>query len=467
MPEQVLEFNNHFLNQIIYHSISDDQFLKAIRNVVPLSTFKTKDRKHLMKIIYDFYDDYKESPKENFFDIFKEYEDTISDDLYDRCMNLIGVLKDITGSNGEYILSKINDAMYHFQLEEASIEFASLIKAKRYDDAAGVILEAIKRPRQIEEPYYNYVSDRGFIEDRLKENRYKMKTKISGLDDIIGGLRSKWLVTTLGATKAGKTWFLIEMAVSGMLQGLNVLFISLEMGKEQIDERLDMSVGFMTSSPSGEAEILRTMGDGYIKSLEKIKSIYDISSVVKNRNRIQKISGGNLEVVAFDRGRLNWIDVNRILDELEEKKGFYAEVVIVDYLGIMKETDTGQSKKDRISENCLGLKEIAATRNLICITAMQGNRRAMTAKVFHSYLVADDIDTIFNSDLVMAICQTEMEEKESKARIYIANYRHGKQHGSVGIYRDLSIGQFAVDEFEIKEDWGTSDDDKGEVGLEW
>jgi replicative DNA helicase len=465
MEDQVLEFNNHFLNQIIYHSIQDDQFIKAIRNVVPLSTFKTKDRKHLMQIIYDFFDDYKEAPKENFFDIFKEYEDTITEDLYDRCMNLIGVLKDITGSNAKYILTLINDAMYHFQLEEASIEFAGLIKAKEYDKAAGVILEAIKRGRQIEEPYYNYVSDRKFIGDRLREERYKMKTRIEGLDSLIGGLRNRWLITTLGATKAGKTWFLIEMAISAMLQGLNVLFVSLEMGKEQIDERLDMSVGFMTSSPKGEAEILRAMGDGYIKSLESIESIYNVQKVVKNRQRLQKISGGNLEVVAFDRGRLNWHDVNRILDELEEKKGFYTNVLIVDYLGIMKETESGQSKKDRISENCLGLKEIAATRNLISISAMQGNRRAMTSKTFHSYLVADDIDTIFNSDLVMAICQTDMEEKESRARIYIANYRHGKQHGSIGVFRDLAIGQFAVDEYEIKDNWGEEDDD--EVGVEW
>jgi replicative DNA helicase len=466
MDDKILEYNNHFLNQIIYHSIQDDAFIKAIRNVVPLGTFKTKDRKHLIQIIYDFYDDYKKAPKENFFDIFKEYEDTISNDLYERCMNLIGVLKDITGSNGEYILTKINDAMFHFQLEEASIEFAGLIKAKQYDNATGVILEAIKRPRQIEEPYYNYVSDRNFIGDRLREDRYLMKTRIDGLDRLIGGLRNKWLVTTLGATKAGKTWFLIEMAVAAMFQGLNVLFVSLEMGKEQIDERLDMAVGFMTSSPKGEAEILRSMGDTYIKTLETIDSIYDVQKVIKNKERLRKISGGNLEVVAFDRGRLNYHDINRILDELEEKKGFYTNILIVDYLGIMKETETGQSKKDRISENCLGLKEIAATRNLISCSAMQGNRKAMTAKIFHSYLVADDIDTIFNSDLVLAICQTDIEEKESKARLYIANYRHGKQHGSVGIYRDLSIGQFAVDEFEIKEDWSNVSDDD-EAGIEW
>lgn len=445
------DFNNHFLNQIIYHSIRSDDFVKAIRNTVPIETYKTKDRKFLMEMIYRYYDDYKKAPQENFLDLFKEYEDGIDEDLHKKCLNIFSILNDITGSNGEYILKRINDAIYHFRLEEASVEFATLIKKQSYDDAVATILKAIKQPHIIEEPYYSYFTDKTFIEERIKDKRYKMITQIPMLDEIIGGFQDKWLVTCLGATKAGKTWMLIELALSAVWQGLNVLFVSLEMGKSQIDERLDMSVGFMSSNPSGEAEMLRKVGDDYIKITEQVDSIYEVEKVIKARNRYKKISGGNLEVVAFNRGRLNYRDIDRILDELEEKKGFFADVVVVDYLGIMKETAAGQNKKERISENSIGLKEIAGTRNLSVISAMQGNRKAMSAKIFKSHLVADDIDTIFNSDLVLAICQTEMEEKEGKARIYIANFRHGKQHGSVGIYRDLSIGQFHVDTFEIKE----------------
>lgn len=446
-----LDFNNHFLNQIIYHSIKNTKFLKAIRNIVPLSIYKTKDRKFIMDMIYGYYDDFKESPKENFSDLFKEYENDITEDLHKKCLNIFNVLNDITGSNGDYILQRINDAVYHFQLEEASIEFASLIKGQKYNEAVAAILKAIKQPKVVEDPYYSYFTDKSFIEKRITEKRYLMQTKIPMLDNIIGGFQTNWLVTCLGATKAGKTWMLIELALVAVWQGLNVLFISLEMGKTQIDERLDMTVGFMTSNPDGEAEMLRKINDDYIKVTEKADSIYEIDKVIRARNKYKKISGGHLEVVAFNRGRLNYLDIDRILDELEEKKGLFFDAVVVDYLGIMKETSPGQNKKEKISENSIGLKEIAGTRNMLIVSAMQGNRKAMSAKIFKSNLVADDIDTIFNSDLVLAICQTDMEEKEGKARIYIANFRHGKQHGSVGIYRDLSIGQFSIDNFEIKE----------------
>jgi hypothetical protein len=460
-----LKFNNHFLNQIILHCIQNDDFIKKVRHTVPLDIFKTRDKKFLIEICFEFFDDFNAAPQDNFFDIFKEREKSIPSDLYDRCINLIGVLKDISGSNPEYILKTIDDAIRHFRLEEASVEFASLIKRGKYNDAKLLILKAIKDP-VIEEPYYNFLEDRSFIHDRIKENRFDMSTGIDVLDATIGGYRNSWLVTVLGATKGGKTWFLIEMAVTAVFQGKRVLFISLEMGKEQIDERFDMTIGFMTSRMNGDnVEVMRKVGEDWIKSTENIDSIYNINKVVENRNRMRKIGGGDLRVVAFNRGRLNCFDVERIIDELEES-GFYTDVVIVDYLGIMKETAAGQSKKERISENCIGLKDLSGRKNMIAISAMQGNRKAMTAEIFHSHLVADDIDTIFNSDLVLAFCQTKFEEEQNKYRLYIANYRHGKQHMQIGLVRDLEIGQVALDTYELKEKQD-EDDKSAEAGVDY
>ena len=185
MNLDALEFNNHFLNQIIFHSIQDTEFISKIRQIIPVSIFKAKEKEIIIKMIYNFYDDFKTAPGENFFDIFQEQEKNMSEDLYNRCINFIGVLKDITGSNPEYILRNINDAIYHFQLEEASINFATLIKNKKYDEAKGVILKAIKE-KPIEQPYYDFFTDNSFIDERLNKRRYKMKTKIPKLDEMIG-----------------------------------------------------------------------------------------------------------------------------------------------------------------------------------------------------------------------------------------------------------------------------------------
>lgn len=452
-----LDFNNHFLNQIILHSIQEDTFLKSIRNSVDISLFeKSRERYAIIKMIYEYFDEFKCAPKENFYDVFSDYEKQMSEDMQNRCINLIGILKDINGSNAQYILQKIHDCIRHFQLEEASVEFASFIKQGKYNDAKSIILKAMKDPEGSEPVYYDYFKDNSYIHSRIQEKQYLMKSLIGGLDKLIGGFKDTWLVTFLGATKTGKSWALLEMAIAGVLQGLNVLVISLEMNKDQVDERLDQISGFMGThhdiSGNNTQTIMKQVGDKWIQTQEHIDSVFDIAKVAKNRQRIKKIGGGGLKIMAFNRGRVNYMDIDRVLDELEEREGFYTHVIVVDYLGLMKETTSGQSKKERIGENCLGLKEICGKRNILGFSAMQGNRKAMTAKVFQSHMVADDIDTIFNSDLVIALCQTMFEEKRNKMRLFIANFRHGKQHRTCGIVRDLTIGQMAIGEYDIKED---------------
>lgn len=459
-------FNATYWNTVLYYAIMDTNFLKKIRRLVPIECFRNKASKILVREVYSYYDIYKQAPEQHFYELFQDLEKTLSDKDYENCMNIIGILKNLSGKNSQYILDKITQATKHFRLEESAVEFASLIKRKKYDEAKAVILKAMKSTEEEEESeYYDYFDDKTYIEERLKENKIKMKSLIEPIDKMIGGFDTPWLITILGATKGGKSWWLGEMVVAAAFQGLNVIYISLEMSKKIIDSRLDQIVGFMSSKETNEPlEIMKFKRDSWVKSQEVVNSIYDISAVEKNRRRLRKIGGGKIKVMAFNRGRLNYLDIERVLDELEEKDGFIADVLVVDYLGIMRETAAGQAVKERIGENCLGIKEMCGKRNLIGFTAMQGNRKAMTAKVFHSHLISSDIDVVFNSDLILAICQTKREEEENKYRIYCANSRHGKQHWSVGLVRDLETGQIAIGEYSLKESDTSEDEEKESNG---
>ena len=304
-----------------------------------------------------------------------------------------------------------------------------------------------------QDDYFDYFTDKSYIEKRLEEKKIKMKTLIKGLDEIIGGFNPPWLITVLGCPKAGKSYLLIEFAVSAIFQGLNVMFISLEMDKNVVESRFDQTIGFMSTKFSGEEQEVMQYNKRkqWVKGKEVVDNIFNIGAVEKNRQRFRRIGGGSLKIVANHRGRLNYLNIESILNEAEERDGFFADVLVVDYLGIMKEVVSGQSKKERISENCLGIKELCGKRNMIGITAMQGNRKAMTAKVFHAHQIADDIDTIHHSDLALAICSTKKEEQENKYRLYGAIFRHGPQHWTVGLIRSLNIGQIAIGEYVINE----------------
>jgi replicative DNA helicase len=450
-----LNFNANFLNHLLLQSIVDSNFLKRIRNNISIDTFQSKERKFLIKLIFDYYDEFKKCPDDHFYDLIKENKSKISDKLYDKIMDLIGVLKNINHTNPEFLLSRISTAVKHFRLEEAAVQFAQYIKAQNYDEAEKTILQALRKPDELNTEYFDFFSDIDYIERRLSGKQYRMKNLIEGFCDLVPGFNSTWLITLLGATKGGKTSLLIDLAVCALMQGLKVCFVTLEMSKPDITDKFDQCIGFFsTDEHKSKIETMEFVNKQWVKIKKNVDTIYDIDKVQKARKAIRKM-GGDLYIADYSGGRANYHTIETLLDTLETQDGKIFDVIFIDYLGIMGAVEKGQSKKERIADNCLGLRSIGKDRNLIVFTAQQGNRQAMGAKTLNSNLIADAIEPIFDSDLVPAICQTSAEEKNNIYRIYIAEFRHGKKHDYIQLVRDLSIGQMtlgvATDNLMVKE----------------
>lgn len=446
IPES-LDFKPNFLNYILYHSIIDDDFIRRIRPSIEPKIFKTKERIFLCNLIYQYYDEYKRAPKDDFLPIFEEEKENMSDSLYDRCMSIINFMKGIKKSNSVFVLNNIHKALRHFGIEEAIVQAAQLIKAKHYEDAKTVFLNALKKPEEIVQTHYDYFKDKTYIQDRLEGNTYKMKTLIKGIDKLIGGFNPTWLITILGATKSGKTKWLVELTIAAAQQGLKVLFISLEMSKVEIDKSFDMAIGALGDKPNEKVETYIDRNGQWAKVKLSVPTIYDLDIVAEYRKRMAK-QGGKIIIADRSSGKFNYRDIDALIDEIQELHGIIFDVTVVDYLGEMGATEKGQKKKERISANTTGLKGLAKDRNMIVFSAMQGNRKAMRADTFTSDLVSDAIEPIFVSDLVPAICQNEEEEKRDIYRWYIAEYRHGPKHTSVSLLKDLNVGQIVLGEME-------------------
>lgn len=463
---EALDFNNHFILHILLNSITSTDFLKRIAPVVPNSIFKTREKKFLYKIITDYYSEFKKAPQDHFYDLFEERSEEISEELNKRCVDVVRSLKNINHSNPEYILSRIHKAIKHFELEEALVAAANLVKVKKHEEAKAVILKAFRKPEQIKETYYDFFSDTNYIESRIQGKGYKMKTLIKPVDEMVGGFNPSQLITILGAAKFGKTWFLIEMAVAALIQGLNVLFVSLEMSKYQIDIRFDQAIGFLGTRPDEIVEVMNYKKGEWTKIKATIDTVYDLEIVEKSRKALAKM-GGKLEISDQTGARMNYSNLDNLILEIEETKGIIFDVIIIDYLGEMGPTLKEQKKKERISENCSGLKNIAKERNVIVITAQQGNRQAFRSKVFHSDLIADAIEPVFVSDTIFSINQTAKEEEHNIFRLYLANARHDTQHSFVPLIRDLSRGQIALDKGKIIFEEEENETKKNEIGFDY
>jgi hypothetical protein len=93
----------------------------------------------------------------------------------------------------------------------------------------------------------------GYVVEEREERR--LLSGFMQLDVVLGGgFRQGSMVVWLGATSVGKTMMLVFQAVMFMLQGKNVLYISLEDSKDVVLERFDR---LLFSNVRGDAEGLR------------------------------------------------------------------------------------------------------------------------------------------------------------------------------------------------------------------
>ena len=128
-----------------------------------------------------------------------------------------------------------------------------------------------------------------------------------------GGLSKKTLNVVLAGTGVGKSLFMCHVAASTLVQGKNVLYITMEMAEERIAERIDAN--------------LLNIGMDELKVIDK--EIYD--------NRISKVSKktqGKLIIKEYPTAGAHAGHFKGLLEELKTKKKFVPDMVIIDYLNI-------------------------------------------------------------------------------------------------------------------------------------
>ena len=128
-----------------------------------------------------------------------------------------------------------------------------------------------------------------------------------------GGLANKTLNIALAGTGVGKSLFMCHVAASTLMQGKNVLYITLEMAEEKIAERIDANL--MNITMDDMHDLPRHM---YENRFEKI----------------QKKTTGNLIVKEYPTASAHCGHFRALFNELALKKDFKPDLVFVDYINI-------------------------------------------------------------------------------------------------------------------------------------
>ena len=234
-----------------------------------------------------------------------------------------------------------------------------------------------------------------------------------------GGLPNKTLNIALAGTGVGKSLFMCHFASSVLLQGRNVLYITMEMAEEKIAERID-------------ANLLNTA----IQNLSELpKPMFD-----KKVAKIAKKTQGQLIIKEYPTAAAHSGHFKALLNELALKKSFKPDIIFVDYLNICASSryraGSNVNSYSYIKAIAEELRGLAVEANVPIVSATQTTRSGFASSDVDLTDTSESFGLPATADLMFALISTE--ELEGLGQIMVKQLKN--RYNDPTIYKRFVVG---------------------------
>jgi len=322
---------------------------------------------------------------------------------------------DLREEHFDWLMGDFETFIKHKGLEKAILESADLLEKGEY----GPVEEMIKKAVQIgltKDMGTDYFADPRARLLRIKDKNGQVSTGWKSVDDkLFGGMNRGELNIFAAGSGGGKSLFLANLGVNWALQGLNVVYITLELAEELVSMRVD---SMMTGIPSREI----------------FKNIDDVEMKV----RVIGKKSGHYQVKYMPSGKTS-NDIRAYMKEYEIKMGHKIDVLLVDYLDLLMPISKKISAenlfiKDKyVSEE---LRNLAMEKKCVFVTAAQLNRGAVEEVEFDHSHISGGLSKIQTADNVFGIFTSRAMREHGRYQIQLMKTRSSS---GVGMKIDLAF----------------------------
>ena len=301
---------------ILKNLIQNEEFTRKTLPYIKSEFFQEKDEEFLFKQIREYFLKYQESPTPEALIIDIDERDDINQQLLSDTIVLIQEIKqDKTTTPDDWLIDSTEKWCKDRAVYNGVMSSIEIIQDK--NGSKGQIPDILREALSV-----SFDSNIGhdFLEDwdgryefyHREEERIPFDLEL--MNKITkGGLPNKTLNICMAGTGVGKSLFMCHMASSALLQGKNVLYITMEMAEEKIAERID-------------ANLL----DISLHELQELpKMMYE-----KKITRVREKTKGKLIVKEYPTASAHSGHIRHLLQELDLKKDFKPDVIFIDYLNI-------------------------------------------------------------------------------------------------------------------------------------
>ena len=214
-----------------------------------------------------------------------------------------------------------------------------------------------------------------------------------------GGLPNKTLNVTLAGTGVGKSLFMCHLASSVLLQGRNVLYITMEMAEEKIAERIDANL--LNVDIQQLAQLPKIMFENKITDLSKKTQ-------------------GKLIVKEYPTASAHAGHFRALLNDLALKKAFRPEVIFIDYLNIctsQRFRNASVNSYTMVKSIAEELRGLAVEFNVPIVSATQTTRSGYGSSDVDLTDTSESFGLPATADLMFALISTEELEEQNQIMV--------------------------------------------------
>ena len=408
---------------ILRNLLYNEEYLRKVIPFIKSEYFEDSNQRIVFEEICSFVQSYNKLATKEILCIEVENRKDINDTSFSEIVNLINTLNDDVVVELNWIIDATEkwcrDRAIYLALME-SIHIADGKDEKKNRDAIPSILSDALAVSFDNHVGHDYLEDYEQRYESYHKKEEKIEFDLEFFNKITkGGLPNKTLNIALAGTGVGKSLFMCHVASSVLLQGKNVLYITLEMAEERIAERIDAN---LLNVPIQEIS-------------ELPKQIFETK--VTN---LAKKTQGTLIIKEYPTASAHSGHFKSLLNELALKKSFRPDIIFIDYLNIC----SSSRYKGNLSVNSYSyikaiaeeLRGLAVEFGVPIVSATQTTRSGYGSSDVELTDTSESFGLPATADLMFALISTE--ELEGLGQILVKQLKN--RYNDPTIHKRFVVG---------------------------
>jgi replicative DNA helicase len=407
---------------ILRNLLYNEEYFRKVIPFLKSEYFEDSNQKIVFEEIFNFIQEYNKPATKEVLSIEIEKRTDINEQTFKEIIQLISCLNDIVVEQNWLINTTekwCRDRAIYLALME-SIHIADGNDEKKNRDSIPSILSDALAVSFDNHVGHDYLQDYEKRYESYHKKEDKIEFDLEYFNKITkGGIPNKTLNIALAGTGVGKSLFMCHVASSVLLQGRNVLYITMEMAEERIAERID-------------ANLLNVPIQDIVNLPKQM-----FESKVTN---LAKKTQGTLIIKEYPTASAHSGHFKALLNELALKKSFRPDIIFIDYLNICSSSryrgNSNINSYTFVKAIAEELRGLAVEFNVPIVSATQTTRSGYGSSDVELTDTSESFGLPATADLMFALISTE--ELEQLGQIMVKQLKN--RYNDPTIYKRFVIG---------------------------